>query len=119
MTTASPTTTATVTTTSAPPSVVSPTGNLTACDQNISAGPDTTCPFAENVFVAYAADYQANGEQSNNTVNANSPVTHQSYNMDCANDVGVQGVSECTRWIPSCARCRRGNARLSGSGGRE
>lgn len=73
---------------------MSPTGNLTACDQNISAGTDTTCPFAENVFVAYAADYQANGEQSNNTVNANSPVTHQSYNMDCANDgvtVGCTG----------------------------
>jgi hypothetical protein len=94
VTTASPTTTATVTTTSAPPSVVSPTGNLTACDQNISAGPDTTCPFAENVFVAHAADYQANGEQSNNTVNANSPVTQQSCNMGCANDgvtVGCAG----------------------------
>ena len=68
------------------PSVPSPSAGLKACDQNISAGPDTTCPFAENVFVAYAADYQANGEQSNDTVNATSPVTHKSYDMDCAND---------------------------------
>jgi serine/threonine protein kinase len=65
------TTTATVTSTSPPtsPPTGLPTapGNLTACDQNISAGPDTSCPFAENVFVAYAADYEANGEQPEDT----------------------------------------------------
>ena len=69
-------------------------GSLTACDQNISAGPYTSCPFAENVFQAYADDYQANGEQSNDTVTASSPVTHQSYNMDCVTDgvtVGCTG----------------------------
>jgi tRNA A-37 threonylcarbamoyl transferase component Bud32 len=60
--------------------------NLTACDQNISAGPGTTCPFASNVFVAYYHDYQANGEQSSNTITASSPATHQSYVMNCTND---------------------------------
>jgi hypothetical protein len=68
------------------PTLPASPGNLTACDQNISAGPYTSCPFAENVFQAYAEGYQANGEQSNDTVNASSPVTHQSYNMDCVTD---------------------------------
>jgi serine/threonine protein kinase len=71
---------------SASPSTAGSPGNLTACDQSISAGPDTSCPFAENVFRAYANDYQSNGEQTNNTVSAYSPVTSKSYNMDCTND---------------------------------
>jgi hypothetical protein len=62
------------------------TGSLTACDQNISAGPATTCPFAKNVFVAYYHDYRANGEQPSNTITASSPVTHQTYSMSCTND---------------------------------
>jgi serine/threonine-protein kinase len=61
-------------------------GNLSACDPNISAGQGTSCPFAENVFRAYAADYKANGEQSNDTITATSPVTHQAYPMNCTND---------------------------------
>jgi serine/threonine protein kinase len=76
----------TPTPTSSIPTPTSSPGNLTACDQNISAGPYTSCPFAENVFQAYAADYQTNGEQSSNIVTATSPVTHQSYNMACATD---------------------------------
>lgn len=84
--TSSPTPGSTGSSTSSPPSTTSSPGNLTACDQNISAGQYTSCPFAENVFTAYAQSYQANGEQSTNTVNANSPVTHKSYNMDCTTD---------------------------------
>jgi serine/threonine protein kinase len=75
--------------TSGPSSTPTPTpasGNLSACDQNISAGPATSCPFAQNVFRAYAADYHANGEQSSNTISATSPVTNQSYSMNCTND---------------------------------
>lgn len=80
--------------TAPPPSGASPTpappsgssGNTTACDQNISAGSDTSCPFAENVFRAYAEDYQAHGEQSSNKVTATSPVTGQTYSMSCNND---------------------------------
>jgi hypothetical protein len=71
----------------------SPPGNLTPCDQNVSADPATSCPFAENVFEAYANDCQSNGEQSNDTVNAYSSVTNQSYNMDGVTD-GV--TADCT-----------------------
>lgn len=66
-------------TTPAPP-------NLTACDQNISAGPYTSCPFAENVFVAYYRDWRANGQEQRSTITAYSPVTHLTYTMACAND---------------------------------
>jgi hypothetical protein len=43
----------------------------------------TSCPFAENVFKAYADNYQSNGEQSEVTVSADSPVTGKSYAMAC------------------------------------
>ena len=69
-------------TTTASGNTGTPTG-LHACDPNISANADTSCPFAENVFKAYATDYQNNGEQSNDTVTAYSPVTNQSYTVDC------------------------------------
>jgi tRNA A-37 threonylcarbamoyl transferase component Bud32 len=68
------------------PTPTPPSGNLSACDQNISAGPGTTCPFAENVFRSYASDYQANGQQSSNTITATSPVTNRTYSMSCTND---------------------------------
>ena len=64
----------------------SQTGGTRACDQNISANANTSCPFAENVFRSYARDYQANGEQSDDVISAFSPVTGQSYQMDCTND---------------------------------
>jgi serine/threonine protein kinase len=69
-------------TTTASGNTGTPTG-LHACDPNISANADTSCPFAENVFKAYATDYQTNGEQSNDTVTAYSPATNQSYTVDC------------------------------------
>ena len=75
--------------TTTPPAATPPaadTSGMHACDQNISANGDTSCPFAENVFQAYASDYQANGEQSNDVVSAYSPVTNQSYDMDCTTD---------------------------------
>ncbi len=58
----------------------------TKCDQNISAGLDTSCPFAENTFVAYYDDYKVNGQQSANTVTASSPVTQKSYALHCTNN---------------------------------
>ncbi len=58
----------------------------TKCDQNISAGPDTSCPLAENTFVAYYDDYKANGQQSSNTVTASSPVTQKSYALRCTDN---------------------------------
>jgi serine/threonine protein kinase len=58
----------------------------TKCDQNISAGQDTSCPLAENTFVAYYDDYKANGQQSSNTVTASSSVTQKSYELHCTNN---------------------------------
>lgn len=60
----------------------------TQCDANISAGPDTSCPFAENVFKAYYQTYKANGAQ-NATVTTSSPVTGQTYSMQCAINGGT------------------------------
>ncbi len=71
----------------------SPPGNLTAYDHNVSVGPYTSWRFAENVFEAYAKDYQTNGEQSSDTVNVYSPVTNKSYKMACVTD-GV--TMDCT-----------------------
>jgi hypothetical protein len=59
------------------------TGNLTACDSNISAGSQTSCPFAENVFVAYYYSYLANGPTSA-TVDAYSGATNQTYREGCS-----------------------------------
>jgi serine/threonine protein kinase len=56
------------------------------CDQNISAGPDTSCPLAENTFVAYYDDYKANGQRASDTVTASSPVTQKSYELHCTNN---------------------------------
>jgi hypothetical protein len=58
-------------------------GGLTSCDQNISVDSVTSCPFADNVFRAYARNYRFNGKQANVQVRAFSPVTHRPYSMDC------------------------------------
>jgi hypothetical protein len=68
------------------PAPSAPAVGMHACDQNISANQYTSCPFAANVFKAYAADYKANGVQSSDTVTAFSPVTNQSYAMTCVTD---------------------------------
>jgi hypothetical protein len=52
---------------------------LTACDQNISAAQNTSCPFAENVFVAYA--------DKGTRFTAKSPTTGRSYHMACYSDL--------------------------------
>ena len=63
-----------------PPS--SPPG-LTACDQNISVNSNTSCPFADNVFYAYAQDVQQAGAPGSYVVAAYSPSSGQSYNDTC------------------------------------
>ena len=77
--------TTTTTTTALTQASVAPAAT-TKCDQNISAGPDTSCPFAENTFVAYYDDYKASGQQSANTLTVSSPVTHNSYALRCTNN---------------------------------
>lgn len=56
----------------------------TDCGGGLHAGPNTTCPFAENVRAAY-------DEAPGAYVQAYSPVTNKSYSMDCT-PVGA-GVS--------------------------
>jgi serine/threonine protein kinase len=54
-----------------------------SCDQNISANEVTSCPFAENVFVAYWEEYEALGESPVLYVEAYSETTGESYGMEC------------------------------------
>lgn len=54
-----------------------------SCDQNISANEVTSCPFAEEVFVAYYEAYEEYGEESYSYVDAYSPTTGESYGMAC------------------------------------
>ncbi len=58
-------------------------GAIKSCDQNISANEATSCPFAENVFVAYWEEYEAYGDQAYTYVSAYSPTTGKDYGVDC------------------------------------
>ena len=57
----------------------SPAASSTDCGGGVMAGPNTSCPFALNVHQAWM---QAPGV--NNTVQAFSPVTNQTYTMTCS-----------------------------------
>lgn len=61
--------------------------HYTACDQNISAGPHTSCGFADNVFRAFA--HEAAQGQEEATVTATSPVTGRAYTVRCGTAHGV------------------------------
>ncbi len=59
--------------------------SYTRCDQNISAGPHTTCGFADNVFRAFAREVSREGsEPADYSVEASSPVTGHTYPMSCS-----------------------------------
>jgi hypothetical protein len=55
----------------------SPTSGTTSCGDGLSVGPNTSCPFAQNVRDAY---FSSGGSS---TVSAGSPVTGQVYTMNC------------------------------------
>jgi hypothetical protein len=61
---------------------------LTHCGGELSVGPNTSCPFGHNVRYAY----ESSGGAS--TVSAYSPVTAQTYVMDCGPGADVATV--CT-----------------------
>jgi hypothetical protein len=85
------------------PPIESPSSSLQACDQNISANSATSCPFAENVFVAYWEDYEAFGEQAETYISAYSPTTEESYGMSCSFDgttVDCSGANEAFVTFP-------------------
>ncbi len=74
------------TSTQAPVQPVQPVQpQATSCGSNISAGPNTTCPFALNV----AAEYLSQGGGTISIV-VYSPVTGQDYTMNCV--AGVPSV---------------------------
>src|ERR1700710_3129008 len=54
-----------------------------SCDQNISANEVTSCPFAENVFVAYSEEYESIGDSPVIYIDAYSETTGESYGMEC------------------------------------
>jgi hypothetical protein len=64
---------------STPPATgaTSPTSGTTSCGGSLSVGPNTSCPFAQNVRDAY---FSSGGSS---TVTAASPVTEQVYSMNC------------------------------------
>jgi hypothetical protein len=64
-----------------------------ACDSNIYVNEVTSCPFAENVFEAYAGEYQSYGESGYYYVEAYSEETGKSFGMDCYDD---SDFVECT-----------------------
>lgn len=66
-------------------------GAAGSCAYLVTAGPHTSCPFAENVSLAYWKAQSA-GASSTTTVTAFSEATGQSYSMSCAPQAGVQLV---------------------------
>lgn len=66
----------TLTTTDSP---TYPAGATAGCGGVVFVGPDTSCPFARNVANAYADSVRS----GNGTVTASSPVTGDSYQMQC------------------------------------
>ena len=57
-----------------------PPGATASCGGLVFTGPDTSCPFAENVVSAYG------GQFGNATVTASSPVTGETYTMQCSGE---------------------------------
>jgi hypothetical protein len=68
-------------TTTDPP--IFPPGATTHCGGTVFAGPNTSCPFAENVANVYGNGF------GNVSVVATSPVTGQTYTMQCTGDSPV------------------------------
>jgi hypothetical protein len=70
---------------------VAPHIHYTACDQNISVGPHTTCGFADNVFRAFAQEAAQGSEEA--SVTATSPATRKTYTVRCGT---THEVTVCT-----------------------
>jgi hypothetical protein len=68
---------------------------LTDCGDRTSVGPDTSCPFAENVREQYRRFEQGGSA----TIDVYSPVTQETYTMNCVR-VGINN---------NYVNCRGGN----------
>ena len=91
------------------------------CDPNVAAGPNTSCPFADNVFIAVAkADRDT---QIPAWVTAYSSATNQTYRLNCeinasnyvvcANATG--GIVTFPRWAAE-VYCQRSQTSTNGDG---
>jgi CHAT domain len=69
-----------------PPSTKGSKDTLRPCDQNISANPETSCPFATNTFYEYWQATGGNLQPGDQSVRVWSPVTQQTYTQVCTND---------------------------------
>lgn len=85
-------------TTPAPHHAAAPV-HYTACDQNISVGPHTTCGFADNVFRAFAHEAAQGSEEA--SVTATSPTTGKAYTLRCNT---TNGVTVCVGGIGARVR---------------
>ena len=71
------------------------TSGETSCGNELSVGPNTTCPFAEDVRAAY-------DDSGPGTVMAYSPVTHLTYAMTCSDGAYVvcTGGNDASVYFP-------------------
>ena len=65
-----------------------PAGATGSCGGVVFVGPDTSCPFAENVKRAYSNAYSASSTPPD-TVSVASPVTGVTYEMRCTGESPV------------------------------
>ena len=65
-----------------------PAGATASCGGIVFVGPDTSCPFAENVKRAYSNAYSATSTRPD-TVSVASPVTGVTYEMRCTGESPV------------------------------
>jgi hypothetical protein len=65
-----------------------PVGATASCGGTVFVGPDTSCPFAENVKRAYSDAYSASTTPPD-TVSVTSPVTGVTYEMRCTGESPV------------------------------
>jgi hypothetical protein len=65
----------------------------TECESGVAVNANTSCPFAENVQVAYA---NSGLDGTSGDVSAYSPVTGETYTMYCAPTGGIDGSMDCT-----------------------
>jgi hypothetical protein len=86
----------TTTTTIAPAPAQPASSGRTSCGDELSVGPDTSCPFAENVRATYE-------RVGGGTVEVFSPVTHKTYYMSCSDtgaEVTCTGANNASVYFP-------------------
>ena len=63
---------------------------FTACGDRVWAGPDTSCPFAQNARDEYIMSGHREGEPA--MIDVYSPVTQETYTMNCVRS-GISAIT--------------------------